>query len=390
MASYISSNANRFYTVLEGAYGSAAALSAANRIPALKLTVRHQLETAARKDKTGSRTFAGLPPGGRRRTEFELRTYLTSWQRTEAGPGYGPLLQAALGGAPLYFAGGTVASSTSGGSVTFSAAHGLEVGQAVCCAGEIRFVSAVANPSTVQLNVPLSAVPGPGTLIGATATYQPATELPSVSLFDYWSPSTAVQRLLCGAAVDQMQIAVNGDYHELHFSGVAQDVVDTSSFVPGAGQLQGFPAEPAPDAFDYSIVPGNLGQAWLGTSPSRFYTITNASVALKNALDTRAREFGSSLPQAICPGQRSVTAAFDLYGLDDDATKGLYQAARQQSPISVMFQLGELDGQVMGVHLQSVIPEVPEFDDSANRLQWRFRSSRAQGTVDDEIAVAFG
>jgi phage terminase large subunit len=36
------------------------------------------------------------------------------------------------------------------------------------------------------------------------------------------------------------------------------------------------------------------------------------------------------------------------------------------------------------------IPVVPEFDDSKNRLQWKFQPSRAQGTVDDEIAVAFG
>jgi len=42
------------------------------------------------------------------------------------------------------------------------------------------------------------------------------------------------------------------------------------------------------------------------------------------------------------------------------------------------------------VYLQSVIPEVPQFDDSANRLQWVFQPSRAQGTVDNEIAVAFG
>jgi hypothetical protein len=85
-----------------------------------------------------------------------------------------------------------------------------------------------------------------------------------------------------------------------------------------------------------------------------------------------------------------VTAAFDLFGLDDVATRELYQAARQQSPITVMFQLGELDGQVMAVNLKSVVPEVPEFDDSQNRMQWRFRASRAQGTADDEIAVAFG
>jgi hypothetical protein len=187
-----------------------------------------------------------------------------------------------------------------------------------------------------------------------------------------------------------MDILVNGDYHEFHFSGLAQDVLDSSSFSGGAATLQSFPQEPALDAFDYSIVPGHMGQAWLGASPSQFFTITSATVTLKNGLATRSKEFGTNLPRAIAPGERSVTAAFNLYSLDDDATKGLYQAARQQSPISLMFQLGEAQGQVMGVLLKSVIPEVPEFDDGENRLQWRFRGSRAQGTVDDEIAVAFG
>jgi len=84
-----------------------------------------------------------------------------------------------------------------------------------------------------------------------------------------------------------------------------------------------------------------------------------------------------------------VTAAFELYSQNDPNTQGLYQAARQQSPITVMFQLGQSQGQIVGVYLQSVIPVVPEFDDSKNRLQWKFRPSRAQGTVDNEIAVAF-
>ena len=54
-----------------------------------------------------------------------------------------------------------------------------------------------------------------------------------------------------------------------------------------------------------------------------------------------------------------------------------------------MFQLGQQAGQLFGVYLKSVVPEVPEFNDGDNRLQWRFRSSKAQGTVDDEVAVAF-
>jgi len=221
-------------------------------------------------------------------------------------------------------------------------------------------------------------------------TYQPATDLPSVSVFDYWSPSTAVQRILQGAMVNQLEFSLNGDFHEFHFSGYAQDLLDNASFDGPVGQLQTFPLEPAIGAFDYSVVPGHLGQAWLGVSPTKFCTITGGNVTIKNDLAARAKEFGSCGTKAFAPGMRTVTAAFDLYGMDSSAMTELYQAARQQSPISVMFQLGEVDGQVMAVYLKSVIPEVPEFDDSENRLQWKFRASRAQGTIDDEISVAFG
>ncbi|HTS64022.1 MAG TPA: hypothetical protein VMH28_18490 [Candidatus Acidoferrales bacterium] len=389
MASYISSNANRFYTALENSFGKAEAIAAANRIPAVKLSVRQQVETGTRRDKTGSRTFAGLPQGVRRKTDFELQTYLTSWDKTTAGPGYGPLFQAALGAAPLQFAGASVASSTATGRIGFATAHGLSAGQAVANGGEIRFVAAIVDAQTVQLNAPFTVLPANGSSLSGTVTYSPATDLKSVSIFDYWSPATSVQRLVCGAAVDQLEISINSDYHEFRFSGVAQDVVDSTSFASGAAQLESFPAEPALGAFDYSIVPGHMGQAWLGATASQFFTVTKASITLKNALDTRNREFGTQLPQAISPGRRTVEAAIELYTMDDDATKALYQAARQQSPISVMFQLGEAPGQLMGVYLKSVMPEVPEFDDGQNRLQWKIRPSKAQGTIDDEIAVAF-
>src|SRR5580704_13009710 len=120
MASYISSNANRFYTALETAYGQVPTITAASRIPALKLTVRQQLEVTDRKDKTGSRTFAGLPAGGRRQTTFELRTLLTNWQQGTANPSYGPLFQAALGAAPGLFSGATAASATGNGRLAFA------------------------------------------------------------------------------------------------------------------------------------------------------------------------------------------------------------------------------------------------------------------------------
>ncbi len=387
---YISSNANRFYTAVESAYGQVGTISAQDRIPAVKLTTKQELVRAERKDKSGTRTYPGTPPGSRRETSFELTTYMMGWGDQTREPGYGPLFQASLGGGATMYAGGTAGSGSTGSILTFSGAHGLTPGQAISYRGEIRFVSAVRDDTSVHLNAPLSVTPTTGDPVSKTVTYFPTTELASSSVFDYWSPETAVQRILCGAVVDQLRVDVNADFHQFTFAGMAQDLLDNCSFEGGMGQLQEFPEEPQLGEFDYSIIPGHLGQAWIGTAPDRFYTITSATFLLDNNLSLRAKEFGAIVPRSVAPGRRMVSVDFDLFEQDDQATKELYQAARRQSPISVMFQLGQQDGQLFGVYLKSVVPEVPSFDDSDARLQWRFKNSRAQGTADDEIGVAFG
>jgi hypothetical protein len=388
--SYISSNDNRLYVAPELTYGQVAAVTSGNRIPAVKLTVRQQLERPTRKDKTGTRTYPGTPAGLRKQTTYELTTYMTAWADQTAEPCHGPLVAAAMGGAALMFAGGTAAASANTKLLAFAADHGLAPGQAVTFGGEMRFVSSIVDTKTVELNAPFTVTPSAGSPIGASATYQPATSLGSVSVFDYWDPSTVVQRVLTGTAVDQMKISVNGDYHQFVFSGSAQDTLDSASFTPGEGDLTEFPTEPTVADFDYAIIPGHLGQAWLGTAPDRYYTITSAEITIDNDIQTRASEFGSDSPRCISAGMRTVTADLQLFEYDDDATRGLYQAARQNSPISVMFQLGQQDGQLAAVYMPSVIPEVPEFDDSETRLQWKFSTCRAQGTGDDEIYIAFG
>jgi hypothetical protein len=390
MPVYISSNANRFYCAAEVAYGQVPAITSDNRIPAVKLSAKQQLEVTSRKDKTGSRTFAGLPPGGRRRTTFQLNTLLTTWAGGPSSPSYGPLFEAALGKPALMSAGGTLGANSTNSTLAFAGPHGLIAGQAIAYLGEIRFVTAVVDPFSVQLNAPLSAAPVSGSSTGPTATYSLGAYLPTASVFDYWAPTSAVHRILCGAAVDQMSVKVNGDFHEFAFSGVAQELVDSTSFANGIGQLSAFPPEPALGTFDYSIVPGHLGQVWLGSVPGQFFTLTDAQLSLNNNLDVRAHEFGSSLPRAVSPGVRAVSLEFELYQMDDAATQGLYQAAKQQSPISAMIQLGQQPNQLFAGYLKSLIPQVPEYDDGEARLKWRFRGSRAQGTVDDEITIAFG
>ncbi len=386
---YISSNANRFYCAIENSFGEVPSITKQNRFAGVKFSARQQKETSLRKDKTGSRTYPGVPVGGRRKTDFELKTYLSLWNSGTTVPGYGPLFQAGLGAAPLLFAGGTVTSSASNSQIAFSSPHGLNTNQAVAYLGEIRFVISLLDNSTILLNAPFSTPPSAGVQLGPTVTYLPASELPSISIFDYWSPQQAVQRILNGAAVDTMTISIDGDFHEFSFKGQGQDLVDSASFVNGLGKLTSFPSEPSLDIFSQTAIPANLGQIWLGISPESYQTVTKASVSIDNDLDMRAREFGNMLPTGISPGTRTVTMDLSLFEETTDSCAELYQAARQQSPISVMLQLGQSDGELCGVYLPSIVPEIPEFDDNERRLQWRFQKSRAQGTSNDELVVAF-
>ncbi len=387
---YISSIANRWYVALESAYGQVPAITQSNRIPAVKLTAQQQLEKSQRKDKTGSRTWQGNPVGMRKQTTFDLTTYMRDWPDPTVLPSQDPLFQAALGAPGALWAGNAANSGTTASTIAFVSPHNLTEGQAITSGGEIRFASTIIDPQTIALNAPFSAAPTLGAVFGQTATYNLAMQLPSLTIFDYWDPSTAVQRILCGAAVDTATIKLNGDFHQFEFKGIAQDLIDSASFVPGQGGAAGYPAEPAQTGFGYSPVPGNLGEVWLGVSPTQFFTVSSASIQIQNDLDNRAKEFGMILPQEIVPGNRTVSVSLELFGMDDVATTALYQAARQQAPVSMMFQLGQVPGQLLGIYLQSVVPAVPQFDDSDKRLQWKFTDVRAQGTAENEIVVAFG
>jgi hypothetical protein len=351
------------------------------------MAAQQKVEKPTRKDKTGTRTFSGVLANMRKQTQFDLTTYMTLWT-SGSMPGYGPLFQAALGASPVFFAGGTAAASSTTSYVAFASPHGLIVGQAITSQGEMRFVSAVVDTVTVLLNAPFSAVPTGA--VGQTVTFLPATELPSVSIFDYWDPAASVQRLLCGCAVNQMKVGVNSNYQQFEFQGMAQDVLDSSSFTSGSGELTAFPAEPTVGAAPTTIVPGHLGQAWLGASASRFYTLTSANLSLSNALDMRTAEFGSILPRAINPGPRTVFLDMEMFAQDDTPTIGLYQASRQQGPIVAGFQIGQTAGQLFGVYMQGVVPEVPQYSDKDSRLIWQFKGSQAQGPGNGEISIAFG
>jgi len=227
-------------------------------------------------------------------------------------------------------------------------------------------------------------------LTGGAITYGLDASVPGVSLYDCWSPAAAVQRVLRGAVVDETQIRVAGDFHELAFSGEAADVLDSASFESGQGGVTQFPDEPALEELIEDPVPGHLGQAWIGGSPSRVYTLSQARVSIRNHIELRGNDFGTLLPRCVVPGEREVGVDLELYSREGGMFDELYQAARSRSPVPLMLQLGEQEGQMCGVYIPNLVPVVPEFVDEESRLRWRLRGSIAVGTMEDEIYVAFG
>jgi hypothetical protein len=387
MPNYISSNANRFYVAAESAYGAPAPIGPANRVQAIRLQCHQSVQTSRRRDKTGARTYLGGANTAKRVSHFELSTYLTSWDQATA-PACGPLLQAAMGGAAA-LVNGLIVAGVNSTQIRTQAPHNLSGGSAIASAGEIRFVTSVVDLSTVIINVPFSAAPAAGSTLPTTVGYRLAAQVPSVSIYDYWDPANAVSRLITGAGVDKLRIDVKDDTHDLHFSGPACDVLDSCSATFGVSGIGTFPPEPALSSFDYSIVPGQLGQVWLGSPLAQVFTLTGAEVEIKNNLLVRDREFGSSYPRALVPGAREVKANFTLFAQDDAPTRNLYAAAKTRTPISAMLQLGQQPGQIMAVYLPAVMPEMALFEDSQPSLLWEFKNNVAQGVANDEAFIAF-
>jgi len=390
MSEYISSNANRFYAAVESAYGQAAPITALNRFPALRVQARQVLTPSRRRDKTGARTYAGASSTGRRVTAFQVDTYFTSWSNTSE-PSYGVFFQAGFGASPIISSPLTVAAGVSSLQIRTTAPHGLSTGCGISYGGEIRFITAVPDDLTLAFNAPFTVPVTASSVVCPAITYKLASSLPSITIYDYWAPLGAVSRIIAGASVDRLQISIDGDQYGLRCSGCAADLLDSSSFAGPAvaAGLSTFPTEPALGNFDYSIVPGHLGQVWLGSTQTQFFTLTSANIEVKNNIVPRDREFGSSYPKAILAGRREVIADFNMFAQDDADTAALYAAAKSRTPTSAMLQLGQGVRQLMGIFLPAIVPEIPAYNDADARLEWEFKNNVAQGYADDEIYIAF-
>lgn len=388
MSCYISTRNSRYYAAREETFGQVAPVTAADRFTGLWLNVSQKWDEPRRRDKTGTRTYQGIAGRLRKRTSFELSTYLYAREDGSARPRFGALIEGAMGAEPRVHNGGLAVAQVQGTAVTFGSAHGLQPGDAITLGGELRVVTACPDGQTVWVSAPFSGQAGQVT--GGAVSYGLSLRLPSVSVYEYWTPEAAVQRILNGCVVDEMGVELNGDFHEFTFRGMAAGVIDDKTFEEQAGGLASFPAEPASGPLMEMPVPGHLGEAWLGAGPSALDTVVQARIRVRNHAELRWRDFGLTEPKCVAPGDREVTIDLEIYGNTSAVCEALYASASRREPMPIMVQMGEVPGGMCGIYIPGFVPAPPEFLDGEERLRWRLRGSVAQGTREDELYVVFG
>jgi hypothetical protein len=387
MGCYINSTNERLYGAMETEFGKAASLSAEDRLSFRSLKLSENPVRSARRDKTGSRTRFAPHPEIRTDNRFELTAYFPGRDPGAPADAMTNLVESALGG-ERRIAAGLVVSSTGANptSITFSAAHGLAAGEALRFGGQLRFVKSVADSTTVLLSAPFDGNLAPGSSLGTTVTLYPGDTPRSLTLGDYWNPTGALDRILAGSVIDEMEMALNSDFHGARFQGITREVASVAAFSPGYTGLSQFPAEPPFTPQSFVLVPGHIGRLHLGGVE---FFLLQLSLRLRNQVDAKVREFGLGVAPCYSADLREVSVQFQLYASTKAAVTALHVMARNRQETDLSIQLGNKEGQLVGIHIPRFIPEIPELNDADSRVVMSYPSSLAYGVVNDEISIAF-
>ena len=137
---------------------------------------------------------------------------------------------------------------------------------------------------------------------------------------------------------------------------MAQDVLDSASFQAGEG---GLPRSPSNLPTRLRFVLRGAGQPRTGLAGCDTESVfdncgCNRRGAEQPGTARKRIRFGAAAGD--CSWGTRGTVSLELFAQDDATTTALYQAARQHLPISMMFQLGQTAGQLVGIFLKSVMP----------------------------------
>lgn len=383
---YISSFTNKVF-ILPDATAPVGSSNVPAIAPVTKLSVRSKRSNTIRRDKTGFRSETTMVGKQREVVEVTMSGYGTGFSDATTSANLLLPFSSALCSDLASLAPLTVTASTAN-SITFAPDVQLAIGDAVAFNGEIRFISAKLTGNAYQLVAPFKTSPAAGETVSRCASLKPGAKNVSFGLLDSWDPGTAVQRMLSGVQAGTFDIAINNDFLEYTLKGYAIKVEDSVT-TSGANATDFNGLRASANTAIAAPIAGYLGQAWIGDGPTRLCTLTQASVQIDNNIALRNDEFGCYEAKSIVLGKRSISIDLGIYQKDDTVTQEVFQKAVNNEPLSIMLQIGSTPGGMFGLYLPAVLFEPPQFDDSKERLIWKFTNGTVPGGSDDDIFLAF-
>lgn len=384
---YISTFSNSFYLRSDTNAGEPLQLEDARRAPIESLQIEVKRKQLFRSDKSGHRSRSAVLGPQRENIDLSLLANVNGWSDRSRDPLLAPLFASAVA-APGKAGGNLTVASVAGSSISVLGNPNIWVGMALGFADELRFVRSVIDASTFELNGSFSAPLQAGSVLLGCSTFAPGASAETFELFEFWSPSAAVQRAVSAACANRTTFEINSDFVTMRVEGFAKTLTDSVTNLLAAIDFPVLANATLQSESSLNPIAGHLGQAVFGSGGKRICTIVQGKVKIDNGIQSRSDEFGCFGTKSFTLGRRSVEVDLNLYQRNDEISHELFSSAVRNEPVSLMLQLGSGQGNMMGIYLPAVLMPVPSFVDSESRVMWKFSGAQGVGSQDDEVFLA--
>lgn len=328
----VNSQAQIGHVAIESAFGTAVAPTNTNAFRVIQLVTNPEQAIRRRSDKNIA-LGQTIGIGGKRSGSGSVRMLLVGSSAAGTAPDHGPLLQMAMGAAPV------VTAST---SVKYGLGSNIYTG----------------------------------------------------SIWNFWNPSDASQYVSLGSAITSLSVDATGDdpIIELAFSSLW--VLDTDQFATAdtiaRGGLSSFPAAPSAPVTNGNQISLDAGSATLdGNSLAGIRSFRlNGNFGRDIPQDVKF----SGL-YGVEPGQdkRDITFDLNIYDKSGDANmSSLKNKAINKTPIDVTIVMGSVAGHIVEIPLKNVQLGTPQSDDGQRKKAINFAGCTANmttNTSNDEFAI---
>lgn len=215
-----------------------------------------------------------------------------------------------------------------------------------------------------------------GVIVASTSvTYNPDDTSPTLSIWNFRKPAGATQQVAFGASVNQAVIRLGQDVAIIELNGEAYWVLDSNQFATAEtaakGGLTTFPVEPAAPVTNGTMAIGYKGSVTL--DGITYATLRTATITFNAGREHLKDVYNTDYPDpSPAQDRRDIRIEFSIYDDDSGDLGSLKNKAITNTPVTLVFQVGTVAGNIWTWTLRNVILAAAKYDDSQRKYAVNF------------------